>query len=379
MARRIAAVSILTAASAVGLAVACVDLFHSTDFKTLCTEKPDDPQCGGSGTPDGGSDAGTDAPAKPPIDLCSLTSPQVKERAIKACALLGACGGSIEPDAFSQCVPRAMFAMDCAANPYLRPLGDNLRLWQCLAEAATCKDIDTCVFRGSRQDCKSAPFTSCSDPSVSGGTVRIDCASPASADNTRFEPCLAFSQRCTRVGDSDGYCTGGLGNACSVTGCSGTNAAVCDGITDNGIDCAGLGGGTCYFDIAAGGPACTPGPGARSCPVDGGALTAIVNCDESNGVALACVDGKEVAIDCRRLGLACDPAVNALPHDPFAKCVTDALVAQRCNETVDTCDGDNLRGCSKGGERYIASCTSLGLGKCAETDAGAVRANCTKP
>lgn len=379
MARRIAAVSIFAAASAVGLAVACVDLFHSTDFKTLCTENPQSAQCGGLGTTDGGSDAGTDAPAKPPIDLCTLGSEEVKKRAIKACALMGACGASIEPDAFGTCVPRAMLAMDCAANPNLRPLGENLKLWQCLAEVATCSDIDRCLFGGPRQTCGSAPLSACSDKSLNGGNVRIDCAVPAGAETTRFEPCLTLSQRCTTVGPSLGLCRGGLGTACVATGCSGTNAAVCTGNDDNGIDCAGLGGGSCYFDIAAGGPACAPGPGARSCPVDGGAVTAIVTCDESNGVALACVDGKEVAIDCRRLGLACEPTVNAPPHDPFAKCVTDALTGQRCNETVDTCDGDDLHGCSRGGERYVASCASLGLGKCAETDAGAVRANCTKP
>lgn len=376
-ARRIASASIVLATGAVGFAIACVDLFHSTDFKTLCTENPQAPQCGGSGTTDGGSDAGTDAPAKPPIDLCTLTSEEVRARAIKACALLGACGASIQPDAFGQCVPRAMLAMDCSANPHLRPLGDNLKLWQCLAEVASCRDIDTCLFGGTRQNCAAAPLTSCSDPSLNGGNVLIDCTLPAGPETTRFEPCLANSQRCTREGTSQAFCTGGQGVSCTVSTCDGTNAVVCDG-RDKGIDCAGLGGGSCYFDVTAGSPACKPGPTARDCPVDGGALTAIVTCDESNNVAFACVDGKEVAINCTRLGLKCDPAVNAPPHDPAAKCVTDAFQSIKCVETSDTCSGDDLQGCSKG-ERYVARCVSLGLGKCAENDAGAVRANCTKP
>ncbi len=40
----------------VGAAAACVDLFHSTDFVTLCQQSPQDPACGGP-APDGGEDA----------------------------------------------------------------------------------------------------------------------------------------------------------------------------------------------------------------------------------------------------------------------------------------------------------------------------------
>lgn len=378
-ARRIATASIVLATGAVGFAIACVDLFHSTDFKTLCTENPQAPQCGGSAATDGGSDAGTDAPAKPPIDLCTLTSEDVRARAIKACALLGACGASVDLDAFGRCVPRAMLAMDCAANPHLRPRGDALKLWQCLAEVASCRDIDTCLFGGARQNCSAAPLISCSDPSLNGGNVLIDCALPAGAENTRFDPCLTANQRCTRdkktPQSSQAFCTGGLGLSCTVSTCEGTNAVVCDGI-DKGIDCAGLGGGSCFYDVVAGGPVCTPGGTAVDCPREGGAQTAAADCDESGGVALACVNGKEVAIDCRRLGLKCDKGVAAPSHDLFAKCVTDAAEFEKCLDATDTCSGGFLHGCSKGGEEYVAQCTALGLGTCAVVNG---RANCAKP
>lgn len=370
MARRIARISIVCATAAVGFAFACVDLFHGTDFKTLCTEKPTDPQCGGA-IDSGASDAPAEA-AKPDIDFCKLTSAEAKDRAIRACAYLGACGGSIEPNAFADCVSRGQLVMDCNANPTLRPVGAFEKLWKCLATVSSCKDVAACVFTGPEQACgdvASSKFIQCTSPSVAGGNVRLECSAPGGAPNTRFDSCLVAGQRCTNDdAGSSATCTGVKGTAsCSTSSCDGTHAVGCE-TYDRGYDCATVGGGACVEDAL--GPACMPGAGAGPC-TDGGGATTVAICD-SAGVARACVGGKEVAVDCRKLGLGCDETLTPPSYDPAARCVGTAFPP--CSEKNDNCVDGNLRGCIKG-EAYTAQCTALGLGKCGLV---ANRASCTK-
>lgn len=372
MARRIARAALVVAASATAFAFACVDLFHSTDFKTLCTEKPTDPACGGGGTEAGMADSSTDAGPKPEIDFCKLTPAEAKERAIRTCAFLGACDHSIETNAFGECVSRAQLAMDCVSNPTLRPAGTFEKLWKCLAGVTSCADVDACVFGGPRQDCAdldaSIRFTQCT--TIAGGNVRIECRSPGGGANTRYETCVLSGQRCTESGESVSTCTGVEGyGTCTTSACNGTSVVGCQLGTptlDRGLDCASVGAGACVNDAL--GPTCAPGAAAKPCD-DGGV---VATCDDA-GTARACVSGKEIAIDCKGLGLACDDTLSTPTWDPAARCIAESRAP--CAEPLDKCAGDDLRGCAKG-EVYTAKCSALGLGKCAEVNG---HATCAKP
>ena len=83
---------VLVAASGafVVLGLACVDLFHGTDFETLCTRSPNDPSCGGeSGVlPDVIDASALDAQVPHP-DFCAWSSTQARAEALRACAWLG--------------------------------------------------------------------------------------------------------------------------------------------------------------------------------------------------------------------------------------------------------------------------------------------------
>ncbi|MBS2017170.1 MAG: hypothetical protein JST00_30075 [Deltaproteobacteria bacterium] len=364
MARRTTLSSIAAAAGALLFAGACVDLFHSTDFQTLCTTSPNDPRCG-SPTTDAGTDVAAEA-SKPLVDLCTLSSAEAKARAIRVCAYLGACGVSIENNAFGDCVSRAQLAMDCAANPTLRPVGATETLWRCLAGINSCSDVETCVFGGASPECKpvDGKFTQC------GGGARVECSAPGLAAGTRTEACALSGQRCTAKDTSIASCTGVQGyGACSTSECQGTHVVDCQLATaniDRGFDCATIGGGKCVTDPL--GPACVPGAAAAACTGE----SAIPTCD--GDVARACVGGKQIAIDCAKLGLQCNDGTTVPTFAPAGKCINTKIPG--CKDLNDTCVGDELHGCAKN-EEYVATCASLGLGPCKVT-AGA-RATCTKP
>jgi hypothetical protein len=72
----------LTSLGLVALGVACVDLFHSTDFETLCTRSPDDPLCGAVDGAVPKADVVVDAAdaARPHLDFCAWTSAEAQTR-----------------------------------------------------------------------------------------------------------------------------------------------------------------------------------------------------------------------------------------------------------------------------------------------------------
>lgn len=374
--RAFAPVSLLGPACAFALGAACVDLFHGTDFETLCVAKPNDPSCGADTGVEAAPppiDAGVDR-AKPKPDFCALDTNAAREKAIRVCAYLGACTAPIDERSFGDCAARAQLAFDCTANPTLRPAGAVDAFWSCMYDAATCKDVEACVYGAARQDCPSVAigkFTSCAD--VGTTSVRLECTQPGSGPPSGVDACLLAGKKCTTQNDSFAQCTGPLGyGKCSANECRGTFAVDCDfagGATtlDRGIDCATLGAGTCAVDDA--GPACVPGAKAPPCDPDAG-LSAIATCNDA-GAAVACVGGKQITVDCQRLGWSCDETITAPSYDPTALCVkTTPCIGN------DACDGDSLRGCGRNAI-YTASCTTLGLGKCTPKPNG--RASCGPP
>lgn len=358
-------------------ALACVDLFHSTDFETICTKSPDDPACMAGPAADGGdavdakADATDGAGAHP--DFCAWTTAEARTQALRACAWLGACEGPVHDEksesTFGRCVVHAQLAFDCAANPSLRPRGAVDDFWGCLASVNSCGDVDRCVFPGGVQPCNpvdGGSSTACGTGSNAG--VRLECSGPGGRA-AGVEPCVMRGQTCTTENGSLATCGGVEGLTCTTNRCASTAAVDCklEGApVDRGVDCAGYGEGRCVTS-ETGEPACAPGDQAKGCPDD-----APVSCD--GAVATSCIAGKETRVDCSLLGLPCDVSVAVGLHDPSAACVQRG--ATMCDATTDTCDGSLVASCGRG-TLFEVNCLSVGLGKCKLDTSN--RASCTAP
>jgi hypothetical protein len=339
--------------------LACVDLFHGTDFATLCTTSPNDPACPGA-EGDGGSaessvDGGTDA-ARPHPDFCAWSTDQARAQAEHACAWLGACEGPTGESAFGPCVVRAQLAFDCHANPGLRPAGAVDAFWGCLSTVTTCRDVDACVFPGGVQPCVAVPTGSSSACGLAANAAdHIVCSGPAGRAYG-VEPCAMLGKTCAAENTSVATCSGSLRfDACTVTTCSGSNAVTCStsGRTlDNGFDCAGYGAGRCE-DTGDAGPTCVPGGTTTAC-----FRAPTVACSGSK--ATSCAGGKEVDVDCALLDLTCDISQPVDPIDPSGACVVRSTSA--C-AAADACDVNKLTSCGRGGS-FTIDCTKVGLGRC---------------
>lgn len=359
----------ITSGAFVMCGIACIDLFHDTDFETLCTRSPGDTACGGDASvaPEA---AVVDAPidtARPRPDFCAWSSVEAQTQALRACAWLGACEGPLGESAFGPCVMRARLAFDCAANPSLRPRGKVDAFWACLATVKSCGDVDGCVFPGGVQPCIAVPVGSSSACGTEGDnkSVRLQCAGPAGRA-AGIEPCAMLGKTCRAEDTSTSACTGSLGFQCVTSGCAGSSAADCSGTgVDRGIDCAGYGGGNCLADD--GGTVCSGGSKASTACADAGAPA----CDGTT--VASCAGGKEIRVECARLGLPCDLSEPVGSYDPTAACFNRAAGA--C-DTPDKCVGNRLQSCGRGTPQEV-DCTSVGLGACKLGSAG--RAACTKP
>jgi hypothetical protein len=352
-------------------AAACVDLFHSTDYTTLCEANP--AACAPEASLPEASLTDVVAPDGSTTDFCAWSRDEAQAHAERACAWLGACHGVLEESTFAKCMVRALGAYDCTFNPSLRPKGETHALWSCLANVASCDAVSSCVF-GVVPQCGAVTgtFTTCTTP---GGPTRLACG-PGDKDPIAVESCLLEGRSCAKVDSpTQGFCTGKRGLACTGSGtCDGTHAVVCDAgpssdPIDVGLDCAAFGAGRCVADDA--GIACAPDDTGGPC--DGGSK---LRCDDA-GVAHRCVEGKDITIDCPRIAqqcLATGDAVTAL--EPTRACINRDASAS-CSGP-DQCVGDVLKSCAQG-KRFELSCSKIGLGSCTVPDSGERFARCTKP
>ncbi len=353
--------------------VACVDLFHSTDFTTLCESAAaqGNPACGSNtnttsdaAAPSEAADAGRTRP-----DFCLWTAEQARTEASRACAWLGACEGPLGESAFGPCVVRAQLAFNCNAAPSLRPTGAANALWGCLATVATCGEVDRCVFPGGVQPCIAVAGTSSACGDVGGNVaVRLECSGPAGRA-AGVEPCILSGKTCSAENASTATCSGAKGFICGASECSGTSAVDCTaaGIRtfDRGIDCANFGGGVCLR--ADGGSVCAPSPTAPTCATESGPT-----CDDAG--ATTCSNSRESRVNCNAIGLPCDVTKPIAPYDLSAACVN--RTAGACN-VADACLSETqLKSCGRGGT-FTVDCIALGLGKCKLGSSG--RASCTAP
>ncbi len=344
-----------------GASGACVDLFHSTDFATLCDV--DASACG-----DGGVEAGVESP--------SVCAAAVFTQARSVCARLGACLGGTGSTRYGECLAQATLAYDCTANPHLRPRGATARGWSCLASATTCAEVTACVFPSGVQTCKPAAggvYAACGN-GINASTL-VACGD--SDTPVAVEPCVLSGRTCSTVDavTNRGACTGASGARCNAGAkatCEGTSAVACERIGsapafDVGIDCATLGAGRCLD--GAEGPACVPGDTASACTSE-----RPLACQ--GDVVTGCVDGRTLTLDCKALGLACVPPPTARgAWETGAFCQRKPDAGGACDPlTPDTCSGTRLVSCLRGGEVTL-DCASVGLDPC-KAGAGATSA-CT--
>jgi len=345
--------------------LACVDLFHSTDFADN-TAKTD------AATQDAATDveAGPSGP-KPLVDFCAWTPEEARAHATRACAWLGACEGPVGESVFGQCMLHALWAYDCSFNPTMRPLGRTRAMWSCLSDTKSCAEVDACVFPDAPSKCNavaSGSFTAC------GGDLLLECGRREEGRATAVDPCPLVGRACTTKDPSTALCSG-VKKDCSLgIECSGTAAVDCRNenalLVDHGVDCAAFGAGSCAGDDA--GVGCVPSEDAGACDDAG---TIALACTDA-GVVTSCVGGRALAIDCTKLGLPCDVTTKAIaPYEPLAACA-ERLDAGRC-ASADDCTGTTLHSCAQGAS-FTVDCASVGLGTCEKVSTGAL-ARCTSP
>lgn len=360
------------AASALLGAAACVDLFHSTDFPTLCASDSEACETEAS-SPTGDARApAASAEAAAPLDFCSNSPSEARRVAERACGYLGACLGTTQDRNFGACMIRALAAYDCSFNPSLRPRGEHELLWGCLSNVASCDDVARCVFGTKAPRCPDdntdpAPFTGCNQD---GGSVVVQCG--PSATPRGMNPCALRGQTCTRLDISTSICAGKRGGSCTVTPrCDGTSAVTCKsggGIdSDEGTDCAAYGDGRCVSDDA--GVACAPPASAAACALG---KTSEVRCSDGGTFAESCVDGRAVTFNCAAIGLGCN-AAGVSTTDPISACWNPDL-GTACATAADTCSSsDKLASCAQG-QTFTLSCRNVpGLGACVQPTNGPAR------
>jgi hypothetical protein len=321
--------------------VACVDLFHSTNFETLCGVDPDAAACASEGGP---RDASTDAADTGPTDFCLTDSATARLRASHACAWLGACAAPFDQNAFGPCMIDALLAYDCTANPNQTvragPLHD---LWDALWQAKSCAQVISAV-NPSGVRCSGTGYACAGSPAPG---ALLECVDSVGGP----ESCLVEGRVC----GSGGECVvAGSPSECNESSCDGTVFHDCEGTRDLGYDCRYFGEGTC--SVYDGGPGCDPtfvSGGGASC-----AATHAVTC--AGDTATACPAGGTVTVECQLLtGVSTCKAGTPSPEwNLAAQC-------QGRGTCSAGCDGDTLQGCGQGAA-FSTSCSSEGLGPCHE-------------
>jgi hypothetical protein len=350
------------------LGAACVDLFHSTDFDTLCTANP--AACADDAGAETGVPDATDEAASPPLELCASSSSEAMARAERACTWLGACEGTLDDMRFGTCMMHALAVYDCTYNPNLRPRGQTAALWRCLAKDVTnCERVSTCVFGAQAgQKCSlkdSGTYRACAADDI----AVVECATTDKRLST--DACLLRGRTCrTNKQSSIAMCSGSQGLACEgKPRCDGNFAVFCEaeGIIqrDIGRDCAAYGDGRCEEDATGAG--CAPND-AGACTVAKGAR---VVCTDG-GQAESCAGGRAARIDCAAIQQPCSSAADASAADPTRACVKIDAGSQ-CSDT-DQCDGGMLRSCAQG-KTFTVDCSTLGFSGCG-TREGSRTATC---
>jgi hypothetical protein len=351
------------------LIAACVDLFHDTDLEARrCDDGPDAQPCVAS---DGEGPDVVEAEGEA-FSFCDWDAATARNKAIHACAWLGACAKPAGNNRFGTCMMNAIAAYDCKAMPNRPVRGAAFAYWDCLWRADDCKAIARCVApNGPASPCgtNATEYTQCESAADGGKNVDTlnTCGAHLEGDEAALaiESCAAVGQTCAVI-DTGGACSG------SITPCRDAGRASCIGGhlhtcgehgVDKGIDCASFGDGKC----APNGAACMP-------TSDASCADAALGCDGDK--AVACPAGKLETVDCAALvgqKGTCDAGAPGAPWD-----VARACGRQTSECDVDTCDGTRLTSCIRGA-RVSFDCKSVALGACTLTFSAERNARCVVP
>jgi hypothetical protein len=324
---------------AVVLVSACVDLFHSTSFETLCEVDAKAPGCGMA---EASKNDVADAADAGSTDFCLWSTKEAKGYATHACAMIGACTAPFDHNAFGQCMIDAILAYDCTTNPNKTIAAGPLHeYWDALWRAKSCKDIPSLNPNGD----------TCGDgfgclPDGSSPYTVLECVS----NKTEPETCLVVGKVC----GGDQFCvTPNAKKSCDPPSCEKTVLHACESRgKDEGYDCKYFGLGACVAGGGTGG--CSPNEmfGASPC-----STSRSVTCD--GGTATGCGTGVTENVNCDNLTGA-GTCVGGTPSWD---------VASACQGSETTCtpgcsaDGDTLTGCAQGA-KFTATCKTEGLGPC---------------
>ncbi len=364
MRARVVAHGVLAFAVAASL-VACIDLFHGTDFESACDVDAAACEAVDANMIDVAIPPVQDAGSDGPTDFCLWNGATAAVNAAHACTWLGACEGAFGDNAFGPCMVHAVLAYDCNANPN-RPLvvGSAAHAyWDCLARTTSCTDVDRCLQpTGKHAICADddAGYIAC-DPEE-GALVACAANLANGSAPTGLESCVALGQTCSATGAAacggTGTCT--AANAGTVT-CDPSTKALrdCDpdgGSIDYGIDCTSTGSGKCG----------TSGTACGAIADSGCLVTTDVLCT-NDGHATGCPSGAPEDVNCNAVlgqpsgtSSTCDPNAPGRAWDVSRAC----SVGPSCAQSGDSCSGTVLSTCTRGAP-LVYDCKSQGFTSCA--------------
>jgi hypothetical protein len=276
------------------------------------------------------------------------------------CALLTSCDrlpipSTLFPADFQACVSQMTEQM---ASP--SAVTFSLTMRECALRADGCASLRDCALHGARAD-------ACRGRGRQG--VVGFCDVEGRALTCWHEEVLAVRD-CTRGGeqclvvDGEATCTLGQCPATASDGhprcsASGTHLIRCEKGKVMSLDCT-------PFGLKCS----TTGEGAAGCSTTGPQCSAATKRCEGN-VAVGCLNGHEVRVDCATAGLECTPLPGAIV---VGSCVSTPTEAAACSLTEKAaCDGSDIRYCYAARARSY-SCKGLGFSKC---EAGKKGARCS--
>ncbi len=277
------------------------------------------------------------------------------------CALVLACRDvpmyPPEPE-FQRCVRTIMAEL---AGP--DALTSSLSIRECGLSATSCSKLRQCALKG-------ANATACDGVAIDSDTPVGKCDIDARAI-TCWRGKVLGVRNC---GLADELCVAKGGKAdCALPGacpanakndwtCAGNRMVKCQDNKFLSLDCAVL---NLSCSATDGKAACTP-PKTAGCKGNG------ITCKGSD--AIACVNGKEVRVDCGQQGMLCHDPSKPADDRTIGLCEMPAPADKKdaCDSAKfeDKCDGSSIKYCAAGTIRKY-ECKSIGASKCVMDKVGA--------
>jgi hypothetical protein len=267
------------------------------------------------------------------------------------CALLTSCEklpipSTLFPSDFQACVTKMAEEM---ASP--AAVTFSLTMRECALRADGCTSLRACALHGASGD-------ACKGRGRQGVVGFCDVDGRALTcwrdEVLAVRDCPRGGEQCIVV-DGEATCTLGQCPANAKEGdrprcsASGTHLLRCEKGKVMSLDCT-------PFGLKCS----TTGDGEVGCSTTGPPCSGATRRCEGN-VAVGCLNGHEVRVDCGAAGLQCAPMPGAVA---IGSCVSPRIMAEPCSPTDRAkCSGSDIEYCYAGRARSY-SCRALGFGKC---------------